>query len=111
MIGEACPRPTKEEYRLVAVHYTTDQAFDTSFTINHPRHQHIPNMPFTIIAGDKDTLAKLGMDAMAVQSIPELISTKPIYRPDLNQTRDNAKSQRVFLAPSPHSSRTELTSK
>lgn len=39
--GEACPRPTRdpaegryEEKRLVAVQYTTDQVFDTSFTIN-----------------------------------------------------------------------------
>ena len=86
LIGEASPKPSKEliegryeEYRLIAIKYTTDQAFDTSFTINYPKQRDTPNTPFVIIAGDKDTLTGAGMNARTVHGIPDFVATKPAH--------------------------------
>ena len=107
-IGEAATRHTSptsqsryEEYRLVAITYTTDNTFDTSLTINYPNHTNTPNMPFTLVAGDKDTLTSSGLDGRANRGMPDLLATRPIYRPDLNLTKDNMSSQCIFLNQGP----------
>ena len=108
-IGEAATRQANrtvqgkyEEYRLVAITYTTDNTFDTSFTINYPKHTNTPNMPFTLVAGDKDTLINGGLDGRATRGMPDLLAARPIYRPDLNLTKDNMSSQCIFVKPRPN---------
>ena len=91
-----------EEYRLLAITYTTDDAFDTSFTVNYPKHSNTPNMPFAIVAGDKDTLISSGLDAKATRDMPDLLAARPIYRPDLNLTKENMSSQCIFVQQKPH---------
>ena len=34
--------------------------------------------------------------------MPDLLATRPIYRPDLNLTKDNMSSQCIFVKPRPH---------
>lgn len=75
-----------EEYRLLAITYSTDEAYDTTFTI---------------VAGDKETLAGHGLDARAVHNMPELLAARPIYRPDLNLTKENMHSQCIFFMQRP----------
>ena len=107
-IGEAAARQTNrpaqgryEEYRLLAIAYTTDSTCDTSFTLNYPKHTNTPNIPFTLVAGDKDTLISSGLDVRATRDMPDLLAARPIYRPDLNLTRDNMSSQCIFVKPKP----------
>ena len=104
-IGEAATRHRQPKQvrriRLVAITYTTDNTFDTSFTINYPKHTNTPNMPFTLVAGDKDTLTSSGLDGRATRGMADLLPTRPIYRPDLNLTKDNMNSQCIFLKPRP----------
>ena len=80
-----------EEYRIFAIVYSSDEAFDTSFTIYYPTQTATPNLPFTIVAGNKDTLREQGLDAHDIQRIlrriPDLLAVQPIYRPDLNLKR------------------------
>lgn len=105
-VGEAAPKPGREktedhseEYKLVAVKYRMGQSFDASFTINYPKQLDAPNTPFIIMAGDKDTLLNLGMNGAEVHAIPEFAAAKPTYRPESNKTKENIKSQCVFLSP------------
>ena len=58
-------------------------------------------MPFTLVAGDKDTLTSSGLDCRATRGMADLLATRPIYRPDLNLTKDNMNSQCIFLKPRP----------
>ena len=85
----------------MAITYTTDNTFDTSFTTNYPKHTNTPNMPCTLVAGDKDTLTSSGLDGRAMRGMADLLATRPIYRPDLNLTKDNMNSQCIFLKPRP----------
>ena len=91
-----------EEYRLLAIAYTTDSTFDTSFTINYPKHTNTPNIPFALVAGDKDTLISSGLDGRATRGMPDLLAARPIYRPDLNLTKENMSSQCIFIKPTPN---------
>ena len=86
-----------EEYRLFAITYSTDEAFDTSFAINYPKNNNTPNIPFAIVAGSKDTLCDQGLDAQSIQRMPDLLASRPIYRPDLNLTKQNMSSQCIFV--------------
>ena len=109
-IGEATARAQDmnkpgrcEEYRLFALVYTSDEAFDTSFTINYPTHTNTPNLPFTIVAGSKDALRDQGLEAHNIQRIPDLLAVRPIYRPDLNLTKQNMSSHCIFVKYQQHS--------
>ena len=53
------------------------------------------------MAGDKETLAGQGLDARTIQNIPQLLAARPIYRPDLNLSKQNMSSQRIFVMQRP----------
>ena len=98
-IGEAAVRshdlnkPGRyQEHRLFAVIHTSDRVFDTTFTINYPTQQKIPNMPFMIVAGCKDTLRGQGLDTPEIQRLPAALAVRPSFRPDLNFTKENTSS-------------------
>ena len=86
-----------EEHRLFALIYTSDEAFDTSFTINYPAKDSTPNLPFTIVAGNKDTLREQGLETHDIRQIPDLLAVRPIYRPELNLTKQNMSSYCIFV--------------
>ena len=86
-----------EEHRLFALIYTSDEAFDTSFTINYPAKDITPNLPFTIVAGSKDTLREQGLETYDIRQIPDLLAVRPIYRPELNLTKQNMSSYCIFV--------------
>ena len=86
-----------EEHRLFALIYTSDEAFDTSFTINYPAKDITPNLPFTIVAGNKDTLREQGLETYDIRQIPDLLAVRPIYRPELNLTKQNMSSYWIFV--------------
>ena len=78
-IGEAAARQTNrpaqgryEEYRLLAIAYTTDSTFDASFTMNYPKHTNTPNIPFALVGGGKDTLSSSGLDIRTTCGAPDL---------------------------------------
>ena len=83
-IGEAATRQVARpvqgrcEERLLAITYSTDEAYDTTFTINYPTQSNTYNMPFAIVAGDKETLPGHGLDARTIQNIPQLLAPAPI---------------------------------
>ena len=84
-------------YRLFALIYTSDEAFDTSFTINYPVKDVTPNLPFTIVAGNKDTLREQGLETYDIRQIPDLLAVRPIYRPELNLIKQNMSSYCIFV--------------
>ena len=86
-----------EEHRLFALIYTSDEAFDTSFTINYPAKDSTPNLPFTIVAGSKDTLREQGLETHNIRQIPDVLAVRPIYRPELNLTKQNMSSYCIFV--------------
>ena len=53
-------------------------------------------------AGDKDTLISSGLDIRATRGVPDLLAARPIYRPDLNLTKENMSSQCIFVKPKPN---------
>ena len=108
-IGEAAVRshdldkPGRyQEHRLFAVIHTSDKVFDTTFTINYPTLKKVPNMPFMIMAGCKDTLRGQGLDTPEIQRLPDALAVRPSFRPDLNLTKENTSSYCIAINPQQH---------
>ena len=108
-IGEAAVRshdldkPGRyQEHRLFAVIHTSDKVFDTTFTINYPTPKKVPNMPFMIMAGCKDTLRGQGLDTPEIQRLPDALAVRPSFRPDLNLTKENTSSYCITINPQQH---------
>ena len=108
-IGEAAVRshdldkPGRyQEHRLFAVIHTSDKVFDTTFTINYPTPKKVPNMPFMIMAGCKDTLRGQGLDTPEIQRLPDALAVRPSFRPDLNLTKENTSSYCIAINPQQH---------
>ena len=108
-IGEAAVRshdfdkPGRyQEHRLFAVTHTSDKVFDTTFTINYPTPKKVPNMPFMIVAGCKDTLRGQGLDTPEIQRLPDALAVRPSFRPDLNLTKENTSSYCIAINPQQH---------
>ena len=108
-IGEAAVRshdldkPGRyQEHRLFAVIHTSDKVFDTTFTINYPAPKKVPNMPFMIMAGCKDTLRGQGLGTPEIQRLPDALAVRPSFRPDLNLTKENTSSYCIAINPQQH---------